>query len=85
MARGFESKQIEFQQEEAARGRTREGPALSPGERANVEREEALRLSRARAAADLSRATLPVHRQMLERAIAALDAEIDALARVHRS
>jgi hypothetical protein len=81
MARGFESKQVEFQQEEAARGRTVKGPDLSETERVRVEQRRALELSRKRAADDLSRASAPAHRLMLEQAIAALDAELAALAR----
>lgn len=79
MARGFESKQVESQQEEAARGRPLPGPELSADERARLERRRALELSRARAQADLSRATAPPHRLMLEQAIAALDRELRTL------
>ena len=79
MARGFESKQVESQQEDAARGRTANGRDLSPEERVRVERQRALQLSRQRAADDLSRASAPAHRLMLEQAIAALDAELQAL------
>jgi hypothetical protein len=81
MARGFESKQVEFQQEEAARGRTVHGPDLSAEERDRVEKQRALQLSRKRAADDLSRASAPAHRLMLEQAIAALDRELAALTR----
>jgi hypothetical protein len=79
MARGFESKQVESQQEEAARRRPLPGPELSADERARLERRRALELSRARAQADLSRATAPAHRLMLEQAIAALDSELRTL------
>jgi hypothetical protein len=79
MARGFESKQVEFQQEEAARGRTVQRPALSESARARMEQQRTLQLSRKRAADDLSRATAPAHRLMLEQAIAALDKELAAL------
>ncbi len=79
MARGFESKQVESQQEEAARGRVRSGPELSAEERLRLERRRTLELSRNRAVSDLSRATAPAHRRMLEQAIAALDAELQAL------
>jgi hypothetical protein len=79
MARGFESKQVESQQEEAARGRALSGPELSAEERARLERRRTLELSRARAEADLSRATVPAHRLMLEQAIAALDSELRTL------
>jgi hypothetical protein len=67
MARGFESKMVEFQQEEAAR---RGGGGTRAKERSSLE------LARARAAADLERATNPAHRKMLEAAIAALDAQL---------
>jgi hypothetical protein len=76
MARGFESKQVEFQQEEAARGRPPARPALSTEEREVSERRHALELSKSRAEADLGRASAPAHRRMLEQAIAALDAQL---------
>ena len=78
MARGFESKMVEYQQEEAARAKTVRAP-LSPEERARAERRRGLELARARAAGDLARATAPAHKQMLERAIAALDEQLRTL------
>ena len=81
MARGFESKSVEAQQEEAARGRKPAGPVLSPEERARTERRRTLELSRARAESDLSRASAPAHRRMLEQAIAAIDAQLADLGR----
>jgi hypothetical protein len=78
MARGFDSKFVEAQQEEAARQRS-SAPPVSDAERDTRERRRTLQLSRARAAADLSRATVAAHKQMLEQAIAALDAELQAL------
>ena len=78
MARGFDSKFIEAQQEEATRPK-KVGPGLTPEQRAAADRRKALELSRARAAADLDRATIPAHRKMLEQAIAALDAELAKL------
>jgi hypothetical protein len=80
MARGFESKMVEFQQEEAARrGGTGAGkPELTADEQARQGKRRSLELARARAAADLERATAPAHRQMLEQAIAALDEQIRA-------
>jgi hypothetical protein len=80
MARGFDSKFVEAQQEEAARGRTAARPALTPEQRAADERRRALELSRKRAEADLGRAIAPAHRRMLEQAIAALDAQLQDLA-----
>ena len=78
MARGFESKMVEFQQEEAARRSvTRE--KLTPADRDRADRRRAIELTRTRAMADLERATAPAHRQMLQQAIAALDEQLAAL------
>lgn len=78
MARGFESKDVEYQQSEAIRdaGDARARPALSEADRAEVVRRQTTRLSLASARADLAAATKPAYRQMLERAIAALEAEL---------
>ena len=78
MARGFDSKFVEAQQEEATRPKT-VGPGLNPEQRILADRRKALELSRARAAADLERATVPAHRKMLEQALASLDAELAKL------
>jgi hypothetical protein len=78
MARGFESKMVEFQQEEAARGRAKKAET-TPADRERTARRRALELARTRAAADLERATAPAHRQMLEQAIAALDQQLSSL------
>lgn len=78
MARGWESKSVESQQAETG-GSTVQRPRLSPEARARVDKHEALRLSLARVRDELARASQPAHRAMLERAAAALDAEITAL------
>jgi hypothetical protein len=80
MARGFESKSVEFQQEEAQRRmeQTKERP-LSEEERGRLQRRKTLELARARTAADLAKASSPAQQQMLRRAITALDAELKAL------
>jgi hypothetical protein len=80
MARGFESKSVEYQQEEALRreGQAKERP-LSEEERARLQRRKTLELARARTAADLAKASSPAQQQMLGRAMAALDAELQAL------
>jgi hypothetical protein len=78
MARGWESKSVEAQQDEAARDRVTR-PQLTPAERATAEHRAALQLTRARAAADLGRATAPHHKRMLEAAIEALDRQLAAL------
>jgi hypothetical protein len=78
MARGFDSKFVEAQQEEATRDKVLR-PRLTPAQQADQSKREALQLSRARAEADRSRATVPAHRQMLEQAIEALDAQLASL------
>lgn len=78
MARGFDSKFVEAQQEEATRDK-RIGPALTPEQREQLTRRKALELSRARAEADLARATSPAHKQMLTHAIQALDQQLENL------
>ena len=80
MARGFESKSVEFQLEEAQRRRDqkKERP-LSEEERVRNQRRLTLELARGRTAADLSRAAVPAQREMLERALAALDTELGRL------
>lgn len=80
MARGFDSKFVEAQQEEASRAKVIR-PALTPEEKEEASRREALQLSRARVLDDLSRASAPAHRQMLERAISAIDAQLADLTR----
>jgi hypothetical protein len=78
MARGFESKMVEFQQEEAARGRSKTEP-LSREEQARATRRATLQLARTRAATDLASATRPAHKTMLEQAIKALDEQLAKL------
>lgn len=78
MARGWESKSIESQQEEAARERVNK-PALTREQRVDLERRRSLELSRARAEGDLARATSPAHRRMLEQTLAAIDEQLSQL------
>ena len=78
MARGFDSKFVEAQQEEATREK-KTRPDLTPEQREAETRRHALELSKARALADLGRATAPAHKRMLEQAIAALDAQLAKL------
>jgi len=80
MARGWESKSVEAQQDEAVRRESRR-PALSDAARAIEERRRTLLLTRARAVDDLSRATAPQHRRMLEQTLAAIDARLAELQR----
>jgi hypothetical protein len=87
MARGFESKSVEAQQEEAARRQSApRKPEMTPEARQTEQRRRALELTRTRARHDLSRAVAAAHRQMLEDAIAALDRQIEEIdARSERS
>jgi hypothetical protein len=78
MARGWESKNIEAQQEEASRRRPSGRPRTAE-ELARQDRRRALELARSRAVEDLRRATAPPHRQMLEQAIASLEEQLAAL------
>jgi hypothetical protein len=78
MARGFESKDVEFQQAERERGRTA-GRALSPAERLLEEKRQNLELALSKARAEHKAATHPNHRRMLDEAIRALEEEIRAI------
>jgi len=75
MARGFESKDIEFQQAEKERGPI-SGRALSRTERDDAGRRRSLELALVRSRSDLAAATSPAHRRMLEQAIAELERQL---------
>jgi len=75
MARGFESKDVEFQQAEAER-RPVQGRSLTPAERETAARKRSVELALTRARRDLDAATSPIHRQMLERGIAELERQL---------
>jgi predicted DNA-binding protein (UPF0251 family) len=81
MARGWESKGV-ADQIEAADERALSRPEqyeVSPEVRARRERLESLRLSRSRTLAQLEGATRQAHREMLQRTLRALEAEIETL------
>ena len=78
MARGWESKSVEAQQDAAATVR-QTGPAISQEEATRRSQRATLMLARSHALADLQRACAAPHRAMLEQAIADLDARIAAL------
>ena len=71
MARGFESKDVEYQQAEAERRRTLDR-APAANERESAARRRTLLLAIARTEADLGAATAPAHRRMLEQALVTL-------------
>jgi len=78
MARGWESKAIEAQQEQSI-GEKR-GPAqavVRPEELERRSKRATLALARARAAADLQRARTPAHRAMLQQALDSLDRQLE--------
>ncbi|HET8826427.1 MAG TPA: hypothetical protein VFM77_14910 [Terriglobales bacterium] len=75
MARGWESKSVEQQQDEAATAKTRRAP-LTPEQAAKEKRRQGLLLSRQRILQQLEAASNPRHRQMLEAALADLEAQL---------
>lgn len=78
MARGWESKSVESQQDEANAPRSK-APALAPAEAARKSARATLMMARTRALADLQTACVPAHRAMLEQAIAELDQRLATL------
>jgi predicted metal-dependent phosphoesterase TrpH len=76
MARGWESKSIEQQQEEMAEQRKLVRAPHPPDEQQRNRKREGLRLSRERLSQQLHAAGNPRHRQMLEQAIAELDSQL---------
>jgi hypothetical protein len=75
MARGFESKDVEFQQAEAERVKTL-GQLLTAEERDRKSKRQSIALALARARADLAAAKTPAHKKMLTAAIAALEQQL---------
>lgn len=75
MARGWESKSVEAQQDAAGAAR-KVGPPVTPQESARQSERATLMLARSRALADLQHACAAAHRAMLESAIADLDGRI---------
>jgi hypothetical protein len=87
MARGWESKSVEAQIEEAE---TEPLDQLSvrestPESKARRERLESLGLSRSRTLSQLENATRPAHRELLQRTLRALEAEIEDLNQKERT
>jgi len=78
MARGFESKDVEYQQAEAERTKVPQAPSTAE-ERARAGRRRELELSLARMRGDLERARVDAHRVMIERAMATLESELASL------
>ena len=78
MARGFESKDVEFQQAEKEREKHL-GRALTPEERDVRARRQTIELALTRAKADLASARTPAHRRMLTAAIAELEQQLEKI------
>lgn len=79
MARGWESKSVEAQQEEAKDRKSPAKPRLSAAEISKVKEKEGLLLSRQRILQQLSAAHNSRHQQVLQAALVDLDAKIAAL------
>ena len=75
MARGFESKDVEFQQAEKERGKQL-GRALTAEERDAHAKRQTIELALARTNADLAAVRTPGHKRMLAAAIAALEQQL---------
>ena len=78
MARGWESKSVESQQDDRE---TRDQPTVtvSEADAARLAVRRTLELARTRTLADLASATAPAHRRMLEAAVHALDEQLREL------
>ena len=79
MARGWESKSVESQQDEAGR-RASSRPPRSPEEVERDARRTALEMALAHTQAELGAACRPAHREMLSLRLAAIQKELTALA-----
>ena len=73
MARGWESKSVEAQQDEAAQESFKSRIRLSPEQAARSRERENLRLSRQRVVQQIESSQNPRHRKILEDALAELD------------
>jgi hypothetical protein len=80
MARGWESKAVEAQLEEAeAKPGPQAAEQVSPAQIERLRKKEGLTLSRLRVLHDLAGATNPRYRRMLEEALAHLDRQLAEL------
>ena len=79
MARGWESKSVEQQQDAMSERSKPARPALSPEQRERDRKRQGLLLSRSHLSRQLEAATNPRHRQMLTDAIAELDRQLSSL------
>ena len=75
VARGFESKSVESQQEESQRAKTLK-PALSAEELARQSRKNSLELALAQTQSEMMAACQPAHREMLRLRLEAIQGQI---------
>jgi hypothetical protein len=78
MARGWESKAVESQQDDADRERHLK-PALTEDERARLQQRRTLELALAQTQAELGAACRAAHRDMLQERLAAIRSQLEAL------
>jgi hypothetical protein len=79
MARGWESKSVEQQQDAMSERNMPSRPAPSPEQRERDRKRQGLLLSRSHLSRQLETAANPRHRQMLTDAIAELDRQLSSL------
>ena len=80
MARGWESKSVEDQMEEARRSQgAYEGRAQTPEERERERKVESLKLERSRLTEQLKRARSEAHQRMIRQSLEAIEEEIATL------
>jgi len=82
MARGWESKSVEQQQEEMAQQRQTARAPISPDQQQRNRKRDGLILSRGHLSEQLRVASSPRHRQMLQQAIAELDKQLSSFEQV---
>src|SRR3954465_8347655 len=75
MARGWESKSVEAQMEEAAVSSSTK-PRLTPQQIEAKQKRETLMLTKKKLAADLERRTTPRHQKMLKKAIEEVEKQL---------
>jgi hypothetical protein len=78
VARGFESKSVESQQEESQRRKTPR-PAMTPQEKDRAARRAGLELALAQTQAEMGTACRPAHREMLKLRLDAIRSQIEDL------
>ncbi len=82
MARGWESKSVEQQQEERSEASKPAREPISPDQQQRNRKREGILLSRGRLIQELQAASNPRRRHMLERSIAELDSQLSSFEQV---